>query len=640
MNIIKTIDKYMLTYSHYTIYNRAIPSLLDGLKPSQRMIMEVAKNITSFEKSNTVAGKVMLVHAHGDCYPTIVGMIQEDNNNIPLLLGKGSFSSRTTRDGAPASSRYTECKISPFGKTIVGNKDELELIPSYDGKAMIPTSFSPDFPLILLNGSLGIATGFATNIPQYNLNEICEQTIRLLEGEKYQHIFPDFSTGGYIHNVAPTDDSSMKYTLRGKCKIKGNSILITEIPYNTTIEDIIGKVTSLYKEGKLSEIKNIKDLTDRKGLLIKVDLKKGANAEEILNKLYALTPVQTTYTTNIGYIYKNKLMYSGIEDLLKNWIDEKTSRILLGAERRLKKINEELEIVDGLLKTKDDIKWLGEFILHAEGNIEESIVEKYNITKVAAEYITNLGIKYFRTSYFEKKIKEGENLLKEKANLENIIKTNGEKELIRRLKDTMKKFGSPRKTQITELITDKVEVTKEIEDFKGYITITKKGYIFKTKTKTTNTSLGDEIISCKLASNDDQVLYFTKDGSCYKYYVEDIKVMSNKDIGQFTGLEDIVGAIHVTSEDNKIIKVYEGGRAVLECIDNYKTATKRKKLGNSLYLGADLLDVRLVSDDDSIEFLSPRNHKKVVKIKDMTIKKARDSQGTEFCKNAKEYKFI
>lgn len=641
MNIIKTIDDYMLTYSYYTIYNRAIPSLLDGLKPSQRCIMEVIKNITSFEKSNTVAGKVMLILPHGDCYDTIVGLTQTDNNNIPLIVGKGSFSNRTTRDGVPASSRYTEVKVSDFGKYIVGNKEEIDLIPSYDGKAMLPVSFSPDFPLILFNGSLGIATGFATNIPQYNLKEICEQTIRVVEGKKYQHIFPDFSTGGYINCVAPKDDSSMKYTLRAKCEVEGNSILVKEIPYNTTREEIIEKIEALYKEGQLTEIKDVNDLTDKNGLLIEIELKRNVNIDEVLNKLYMLTPLQTNYSTNIGYINNNKLMYSGIEELLKNWIEVKTINIIKGTQKKLDKINKDLDIVDGLIKTKNDIKWLGEFILRTDDNVEEIIMKKYNISRTSSEYITNLGIKYFKTSYFDKKINESKKLIEEKKELENIINTNGKEELKRRLQKTIKKYGTPRKTTIKHLSLDKIDKVKVTEKFSGYVTITTKGYIYKTKTKNIKLSIGDTILGQYKTDEEGEILYFTKNGDCNKYYTDDIKTMTAKDEGYYTALDEIVGGLFINSKTKYICKVYKDGEGIRVCkedVGSYITATKRKKLSNSLYLDAELLEVKEVGDNNIIEYVTARNINKSLNIKSMTTKKSRDSQGVLLNKTVKEYK--
>ena len=645
MNVTKTVDDYMLTYSQYAIYHRAIPTLLDGLKPSQRMIMEVLKNINSFEKSNTVTGKVMLLHPHGDSYPTLVGMTQKDNNNLPLVEGKGSFSSRTTRDGVAASSRYTECKVSGFGKTIVGNKEEIEFIPSYDGKAMIPTSFSPDFPLILLNGSMGIATGYSTNIPQYNLKELCEQTIRVIQGKKYQHIFPDFSTGGYINEVEVNDDSSMKYTLRAKCIIEGNNILVKEIPYNTTREEIIEKIETLHKEGVLvKELKDIDDLTDKNGLLIEISLKKGVNVEETLNKLYSLTPLQTNLTTNIGYIHNNRLVYSGIEELIKNWVEVKSARVIDGAKKKLEKVNKELDIVDGLQKTRNDIKWLGNYILNTEEeNIEEVLMKKYDISKNSAEYITNLGIKYFKETYFDKKIKESESLINKKKELMEILETNGHNEIVKRLKDTIKKYGTPRKTIIKPLMLNKVKVVKEAEDFKGFVTITERGYIYKTKNTTVNIVPGDKVISTTEVKDQGEVLFFTKDGNCHKFALEDIKVVGGKDVGYFTGLLSIVGAVYIEKDYKYICKVYKDKtncRVAKEYVENYLTTTKRKKLSNSLYLDGELLEVRVVDDNDSIDVTTLRNKIKRVNLKDIMAKKSRDSQGNIVCGTIREYKFV
>lgn len=634
-NIERTIDKYMIDFGHYTIFHRAIPFLEDGLKPSQRCTMEVMSNITSFEKCNTITGKVMLILPHGDSYPTLVNMIQKDNNNFPLVEGKGSFSSRATRDGAAASSRYTEAKISNFGKMVVKNKDEVDRIASYDNKTTIPVSFSPDVPLILLNGVQGVATGFSVNIPQYNLKEVCEQTIGILQGNKYQHIYPDFSTGGYIDKTVPMDSSSMKYTLRGKCKIEGNSILITEIPYYTTREEIIEKIEELTLAGKMKEVKDVDDLTDKDGLLIEIQLKRGTDKEEFINKLYNLTSLQCSFTTNIGYIHNNKLVYSNVEDLLKNWIEVKTKNIVKGAKKRLVALNEKLEIVDAFEKTVDSLDWLGQHIMKTkEDEIEKMLIQFFDITPIGAKYLSELGIKYFRESYFYKKINEVSQLKKERQEVLEIIDNEGKEELIKRLKNIIKTFSSPRKTSIEDLTIDKVKKINIEESFSGEVHLTKQGYIYKTKAKSITLSPGDEIVNTYTTKENGEVLIFDKQGECHKVYLEDIPTVGAKEIGYFTGINDIVGIVYIEQKDRYILKTFDDGRMVKELVDNYRTTTKRKKLSNSLYLGGNLLNIITLEKDIEVNLKTLRGNK-LVKTSTLMAKKSRDSQGTKVCKEIK-----
>ncbi len=637
-NIETIIDDYMLTYSYYTVYHRAIPNLLDGLKVSQRMITEVLKNINSFEKCNTVAGKVMLLHAHGDSYPTIVNMIQRDNNNMPLVLGKGSFSSRTTRDGVPASSRYTECKISPFGKTIVGNKEEIDLIPSYDNKTTIPVSFSPDFPLILLNGQQGIATGFSINIPQYNLKDICEATIKVLQGKPYAHIYPDFSTGGYIDKTIPMDNSSMKYTLRGKCKIEGNSVLITEIPYYTTREQIIEKIEELTLDGTMKEVKDIDDLTDKDGLLIDIQLKRNTDKDSFINKLYNLTPLQCSFTTNIGYIHNNKLVYSNVEDLLKNWVETKTINIVKGAKKRLTTLNEKLEIADAFRKTVSSLDWLGQRIMQTEEDeIEKMLIQLFNITPIGAKYLSELGIKYFRESYFYKKINEVTQLEKERKKVLEIIENGGKEELIKRLQKIIKDWGQPRKTLIKDLSLNKIEKNKTIDEFSGEVHLTKQGYIYKTKAKSITLCPGDEIINSYNTKENGEILMFNKQGDCYKFYLEDIPTVSAKEIGYYAGVDDVIGANYIENKDMYILKIFDDGHIVKEDINSYRTSTKRKKLAKSLYTGGELLNV-ITLEDDIIITLETTRTEKTIETSTLIAKKSRDSKGVKVCKKIKNIK--
>ena len=633
MNLIDKIDDYMLTYSYYTIYHRAVPYLLDGLKPSQRCIMEVVKNINSYEKSNTVAGKVMLIHPHGDSYPTIVNMVQKDNNNYPLILGKGSFSGRTTRDGVPASSRYTECKVSEMGKLLTQNKDEVDYIPSYDNKTTIPVCFSPDLPMILINGQQGIATGFSINIPQYNLIDVCTQTINLLQGKPYTHIFPDFSTGGYINNSPCADSSSMRYTLRGKYSIDNDGVTITEIPYYTTREEIIEKIEELTLSGVMKSVKDVEDLTGKDGLCIYISLKRGANVEEFINQLCSLTSFQSSFTTNIGYIHNNSLVYTGVEELLRNWIELKTTNIIKGAKKKLENIEEKLEISEAFRKTVDCIKDLPKFILDLpEEKVVKELMDKKDLTEKQAIFISELGIKYFRENYFYKKINEAKDLRKEKDKLLHIVKTGGTEELIERLTKIMETWGNERKTVIENITLSKKELPKIEDNYKGYIYLTKNGFIYKTNVKSPNLTPGDEIINVSYISKPAEVLIFDKVGDCHKFYTEDIE-NCGKSVGYYTNVEDVVGGTIITETTNSVLLVYEDGRVARVEADSFRTATKRKKLGNSLYLDAKLIHITPIFDEDVVITLNlEKGHQKIVDVDSLTIKKQRNTRGIQLTK--------
>ena len=631
-NITNIIDQYMLTYSYYTMFHRAIPCLLDGLKVSQRMVMEVVKNINSFEKSNTVSGKVMLIHPHGDCYPTIVNMVQKDNNNYPLVLGKGSFSFRTTRDGVPASSRYTECKVSDIGKLLTQNKEEVEYIPSYDNKTTIPLSFSPDLPFILLNGQQGVAVGFSTLIPQYNLSEVCDQTISILKGKKYTHIFPDFSTGGYIDRVEVEDGEKMKYTIKGKYEIDGLNILIKEIPYYTSREEIIEKIEELALSGVMKEVKDVEDLTDKNGLLIEIQLKRGTNVDEFIDKLHSLTTFQTTFTTNIGYIDGEKLVYSGIEELLSRWIDIKRKAVLEGTTKKIEKIEEKLIIADALSKTVDSLDYICDFIRKTEEDkIVGKLMEEYGIAEKGAIYLSELGIKYFRESFFYKKIDEVANLRKQMDELLAIVKDNATNELIRRLERIKKEYGTPRKTEVVEFKERKVVKIKDMETYKGYVYVTEKGFIYKTNVKTINLTPGDKIITTEYVREGGEVLIFDSKGDCNKFYLEDID-NCGKNIGYYTGIDDLVGAVIIQEETKSLLFVYEDARVCHIDVEKYRTATKRKKLADSLYMDAKLLYCTPVIDDIEITLKTKRTTK-VINSKDFMVKKTRNTRGVQVLKS-------
>lgn len=632
MVILDLLDKYMIDYSMYCIYHRAIPYLGDGLKPSQRMVMEICKDITRLTKSNTVCGKVQLIHPHGSQYDTLVNMVQKDGNNIPMIEGKGSFSYFTSRDLTAAADRYTEVKINKFGKEITGNKDELSFMPSYDGREMIPVSFSPDFPLILLNGQKGVAVGFSTLIPQYNLSEVCNQTINILKGKKYTHIFPDFSTGGYIDKVEVEDGEKMKYTIKGKYEIDGLNVLIKEIPYYTSREEIIEKIEELALSGVMKEVKDVEDLTDKNGLLIEIQLKRGTNVDEFIDKLHSLTTFQTTFTTNIGYIDGEKLVYSGIEELLSRWIDIKRKAVLEGTTKKIEKIEEKLIIADALSKTVDSLDYICDFIRKTEEDkIVGKLMEEYGIAEKGAIYLSELGIKYFRESFFYKKIDEVANLRKQMDELLAIVKDNATNELVRRLERIKKEYGTPRKTEVVEFKERKVVKIKDIETYKGYVYVTEKGFIYKTNVKTINLTPGDKIITTEYVREGGEVLIFDSKGDCNKFYLEDID-NCGKNIGYYTGIDDLVGAVVIQEETKSLLFIYEDARVCHIDVEKYRTTTKRKKLADSLYMDAKLLYCTPVIDDIEIT-LKTKRITKVINSKDFMVKKTRNTRGVQVLKS-------
>ena len=282
-NLVNILKDNIAEYSGYIITDRVLPNVEDGLKPSQLRIlwtMNVTK-ATKLTKCGNVTGNVFKYHPHGNTYSTLVNMTQKDKQNVPYIVGKGNFGQHTSRDLQCAAERYTECKLSDLSiEMLEGVKgNTVEFVDNYDGTLKIPRYLPTKFPSVLAFANSGIALGMSSSIPSFNINELCNATIKYLETGEKELLYPDFATGGYIikdnssfKDICETGKGSVR--LRGKCEIDGNSILIKEIPYTTTREAIIDKIISLVKEGKLPEISSVKDLTGIKGLCVDIQCKR------------------------------------------------------------------------------------------------------------------------------------------------------------------------------------------------------------------------------------------------------------------------------------------------------------------------------------------------------------------------------
>ena len=248
------IHDNMMTYSQYTITNRALPDIRDGLKPVYRRILISMNNmkISNFTKSANVVGNVMKYHPHGNSYSTIVGMVQTDNNITPLITGKGSFGQHTSRELQAAADRYTEIKLSDLSKDIFKdvNNRMVEFVPNYDGTLMMPEVLPVKFPMVLTIAQEGIAVGMSNKMPSFNLKEVNDATEKYIRTGEHTLLVPDFATGGEIilnndafNQINSSGNGTIR--LRAKAEIKGNTISIIEIPYTTTREAIIDAVIKL-----------------------------------------------------------------------------------------------------------------------------------------------------------------------------------------------------------------------------------------------------------------------------------------------------------------------------------------------------------------------------------------------------------
>ncbi len=550
-------------YSKYIIQDRAIPDVRDGLKPVQRRIlysMYKEKNTYDrpYRKSARAVGDVMgKYHPHGDSsiYDAIVRMSQWWKSNAIFVDMQGNNGSV---DGdPPAASRYTEARLSKIAMEMLKDidKDTVIMAPNYDDTLLEPTVLPSKYPNLLVNGTTGISAGYATNIPPHNLGEVIDATIFRIDNPncRLETIMnyikgPDFPTGGIalgLDGIKQAYETGRgKIILRSKVKIEKNQIIINDIPYDVNKQALVRKIDEIRIDKKIEGMLEVRDESDKTGLQIAIDLKKDANAENILNYLYKNTDLQVSYNFNMITIVNRRPQLLGILPILDAYIEHQKQVVYKRSEFDLAHAKSRYHIVSGLIKAISILDEVIKTIRSSKnkGDAIENLVIKYEFTNEQAEAIVNLQL--YRLTNTDVAVLEGElaNLEKIIAALQEII-SNPEKlksvikEELRKIK---KEYATERKTEIKAEIEEiKIDTTKMIPKEDVVVVVTKEGYIKRVPLKSYNASSDDTA----LKENDyvlgiynmttlDTLLIFTDMGNYLYIPVYDIPELKWKDLGK------------------------------------------------------------------------------------------------------------
>ena len=504
--ISKEMKEAYIDYAMSVIISRAIPDVRDGLKPVQRRILyamyeDGLKSQAKFKKSASIVGAVLArYHPHGDMavYDALVRMAQDFTLRYPLVKGQGNFGSI---DGdPPAAYRYTEAKLSRIGEEMLKDieKETVDFLSNYDGTRLEPAVLPSPLPNILLNGSLGIAVGMATNIPPHNLSEIVDSLIYLLDHPKadteelFQFIQgPDFPTGGLIFNK----EDIVKAYCQGRgpiiCRAKAQifedergkkKILITEIPYQVSKSQLLEELAKLAEEKKIEGIKDIRDESDREGLRITIDLKKEAQDKVILEFLYRHTQLQKTFHLNMVALLDGiQPKVLNLVEILKAFLEHRKKVIIRRTKFNLKKAKERAHILEGLEKCLGRIDQVIKTI-KISANREKAkinLMKKFNLDNIQAEAIleTKLAsLAKLERAKIKKELKEKREEIKK---LEKILKSQKliKEEIKKELKELKEKYGDERKTKLVDKKITEISEKDLIPSEDNLIIITKQGYI-------------------------------------------------------------------------------------------------------------------------------------------------------------------
>lgn len=646
--ITETIEKNYMPYVMSVIVSRAIPEI-DGLKPSHRKLLYTMYKMGLLSgartKSANIVGQTMKLNPHGDAsiYETMVRLTRGNATLLhPLVDSKGSFGKQYSSEMKYAASRYTECKLDPICTELFAgiDKNAVDMVDNYDATMKEPVLLPTTFPNILVMPNMGIAVGMASNICSFNLAEICDGTIALLRKpnlslDKLMELIkaPDFSGGGVllydeeqIRQIYSTGQGSVKLRARYVYDKEQSCIDIIQIPYSTTIELIIAKLTALYKEGKIKEITDFRDEIDLSGFKLTLDVRKGTDPDKLMTKLFKLTPLEDSFKCNFNVLIDGVPRTMGIAEILTEWIRFRLSCLRREMTYDLGKKRDKLHLLLALGKILLDIDKAIRIIRHTEkeADVVPNLMSGFEIDEIQANYIAEIKLRNLNREYILNRISEIEGLQEEIASMEETLKDEIKQKalLIAQLTEIKKKYGQPRRTQI--ISSDSVDTYNEEEHTENYparFVLTREGY-FK---KITFQSLrgndeqkckdGDEILTLVDGQNTDNLIFLTDQCQLYRAKADDFDTTKASALGDYlparlnmdTNEKPVLMNIQnkYPAKENFVF-IFANGKGVRVSAANYETTGNRRKLTSAFSKSSPIvaafyekapMDIMLVSSD-------------------------------------------
>ena len=584
INIEEEMKSSYIDYSMSVIVSRALPDVRDGFKPVHRRIlygmMELGNTSDKpYKKSARIVGEVLgKYHPHGDSsvYFAMVRMAQEWAMRYPLVDGQGNFGSV---DGdSPAAMRYTEARLNKLGEAMMDDlyKETVDFEPNFDNTLVEPKVMPTRIPNLLVNGASGIAVGMATNMPPHNLSEVIEACDAYIDNpeitvEELMEFVkaPDFPTGGYIYGVSGVREAYLtgrgRVIMRAKAEIESgqthDKIVITEIPYNVNKAELIKYIADLVNDKKIEGISNANDESDRDGMRIVIDIKRDANASVVLNKLYKMTALQTSFGVNNVALVHGRPKTLNLRDLIKYFIGHRHEVVIRRTQFDLRKAKERAHILEGLIIASDNIDEVIRIIRAAKtpNDAITGLIERFNLTEIQARAIVEMRLRQLTGLMQDQLHAEYEEIMKQIAYLESIL---ADDEVCRRvmkeeLLEVKAKYGDVRRS---EIVYSSEEFNPEdfYADDQMIITISHMGYIKRTPltefraqnrggvgSKGTDTRDEDFVEHIYPATMHNTMMFFTQKGKCYWLKVYEIPEGTKNSKGRA-----IQNLLNIDSDDN------------------------------------------------------------------------------------------
>jgi len=667
--ITDTLRENYMPYAMSVIVSRALPEI-DGLKPSHRKLLYTMYDMGLLKgaktKSANIVGQTMRLNPHGDqaIYETMVRLARGNESLlVPFVDSKGNFGKAYSRDMACAASRYTEAKLEAICEEMFRDidSDTVDFVDNYDSTRKEPTLLPVTFPNILTNNTLGIAVGMASSICSFNLEEVCRTTIALIKDKNHNIkdtlLAPDFAGGGIVL-YDQSDIDQVYETGRGSIRVRskwqavkadgGTIIEVTEIPPTTTVEAIIDKIADLWKQGKIKEISGIRDETDLKGLKIAIDIKRGTDPEKLMQKLFKLTPLEDSFSANFNILIAGAPRVMGVGEIIDEWVAFRTDCVKRRTYHNLGIKKDRLHLVQGLEYILLDIDRAIEIVRNTEDEKEvvPNLMIGFGIDEIQAEYVAEIRLRQLNRNYILKRIEEKDNLIKEIAELEDILKNDKKvkKIIISELENVIKKYAKPRRTQIVyeSVMETEEEEVEAIPNYPVNIFVTQQGYVKKITPQSLRMSgehklkADDYIIQHIETTNDIDLLFFTSKQQVYKCKAAVFEDTKTSVMGEYVpaklGMEDgeeVVKMVYTKDYKGFVLFCFENGKATKVPLSAYETKQNRKKLINAYSDKSKLVEIISSEENVDVAFITTVNRALVVNTSQISEKTTKNSAGIQ-----------
>ena len=662
--ITSTLDENYMPYAMSVIVSRAIPEI-DGFKPSHRKLLYTMYKMGLLTgnrtKSANIVGQTMRLNPHGDqaIYETMVRLAKGNESLLhPFVDSKGNFGKVYSRDMAYAASRYTEAKLAPICAELFRDLDcdAVDFVDNYDNTTKEPALLPTTYPNVLVSANQGIAVGMASQICGFNLGEVCDTTIQLLKNPDHDIattlLAPDFSTGGQIL-CDPEELGRIYETGRGGVKVRAkyryikseNIIEIFEIPYSTSLEAILDKVSELMKAGKIKEISDMRDETDLSGLKLAIDLKRGVDPDKLMQKLFRLTPLQDTVSCNFNILIAGMPRVLGVKALLEEWLAWRTECVRRRVYFVLHKKQEKLHLLQGLKRILLDIDKAIEIIRQTEEEAEvvPNLMIGFGIDQVQAEYVAEIKLRNINKEYILKRVQETAALEEEIEDLEDTLQKPARirKIIVGELEDVRKKYAQPRKTEI--IFSHEAEYEEEPEETPDYpvtLFLSREGYFKKITAQSLRMSgeqkfkEGDGLFRQVEATNNTELMFFTDRQQVYKVRAADFADGKASLLGDYLptklGMDEeekVIDLVLPGDYSGHVLFFFENGKCARVSLSAYATTSNRRKLTGAYSDKSPLAALVPLTEDRELALISTEPRAMLLHTALLAPKTTRATQG-------------